>query len=772
MPKVKKFDLFKFQSAASEQIATRHNDYHTRGADRIDGKFDPFLQLLQAFTGSGKTPVLAHAVNRMRSFGKIQPLVLWISKGKVVVEQTASNLGVGGKYHPLVSDWTVISLADVKIQDIRDSDTPLIITSTVAAFNRDETKREGLSVYTLKQDEGDKSVWEAIKDRSEKTALFVVYDEGHNSTDKQLDILLDLSPKAIILSSATMELTPALVEIARRQKFTGEQDKIFANQDPVVTYVPTADVVEMQLIKDNIHVGGRSGRPEAIIREMNKEFNKLVVRTRNGANWIVPKCIYVSDTNRKSGMGEEEDSKIDFPKRKARPIVIWRTLVNECGVDPDEIAVYCSLKGSKFPDEFHLFRGGDRDYNEFIKGNYKHIIFNLSLQEGWDDPNCYFAYIDKEMGSKTQITQVIGRVMRQPDARYGNHDALNTAHFFIRFRSKGEFMETLAEVKEKIEGEIPQVKITSSFDSKIRPAPFKPKKKYQLPTMAIDGSEALELMSKSLKDLPLFIEGDTKGLAEATDVQIKVSTGRSSDPKYIAQGSGQPIKVREYLREKLSAMSPEAYNLLDTSVLDSKKLDTIIEIGSIACKNVDREVVELCKIYETNVEIRPDKEEDPYLIGEHQPRASAKVYPYKNAIHKGYDGLSPDEQEFAKALDKTKLRWARNPAQKGYAIPLPLTGVSSRRFFPDFIVFSRDCIWLIDPKGGHLLGDAIRNKLLYIEKVKGLLEIRIALVARGEYDKDARPVSDNGVTLFHRRSGNSAIEHCETYADAVKRLLG
>jgi hypothetical protein len=33
----------------------------------------------------------------------------------------------------------------------------------------------------------------------------------------------------------------------------------------------------------------------------------------------------------------------------------------------------------------------------FSAGNYKHIIFNLSLQEGWDDPACAFAYIDKSM---------------------------------------------------------------------------------------------------------------------------------------------------------------------------------------------------------------------------------------------------------------------------------------------------------------------------------------------------------------------------------------
>jgi hypothetical protein len=30
---------------------------------------------------------------------------------------------------------------------------------------------------------------------------------------------------------------------------------------------------------------------------------------------------------------------------------------------------------------------------DFMAGNYQHIIFNLSLQEGWDDPACCFLRI-------------------------------------------------------------------------------------------------------------------------------------------------------------------------------------------------------------------------------------------------------------------------------------------------------------------------------------------------------------------------------------------
>jgi hypothetical protein len=86
------------------------------------------------------------------------------------------------------------------------------------------------------------------------------------------------------------------------------------------------------------------------------------------------------------------------------------------GVDPAAIAVYCDLKfDSRLPPPatFNLFSGGDSDYDRFSAGNFRHVVFNLGLQEGWDDPECGFAYIDKDMGSPDQITQVVGRVLRR-----------------------------------------------------------------------------------------------------------------------------------------------------------------------------------------------------------------------------------------------------------------------------------------------------------------------------------------------------------------------
>jgi type III restriction enzyme len=169
---------------------------------------------------------------------------------------------------------------------------------------------------------------------------------------------------------------------------------------------------------------------EQTLQSMLEAFQALEQKTEDFGSPFRPKAIYVCQTNRSQDDGAMDNPAKPFAERRAAPIMIWRYLTETAGIDPDEIAVYCDLKFDKKyprPDGFALFNGGDDDYALFKEGNYRHIIFNLTLQEGWDDPECCFAYIDKSMGSNVQIEQVIGRVLRQPGAQHYADPDLNSA---------------------------------------------------------------------------------------------------------------------------------------------------------------------------------------------------------------------------------------------------------------------------------------------------------------------------------------------------------
>src|SRR6202008_5040761 len=90
----------------------------------------PFYQNLNSITGSGKTVILADAIGQIRSQLPIEPIVLWLSKGKVVVWQTFANLS-SGKYHELVGNFTIKPLMECKQSEIENSSTGLILVATV-----------------------------------------------------------------------------------------------------------------------------------------------------------------------------------------------------------------------------------------------------------------------------------------------------------------------------------------------------------------------------------------------------------------------------------------------------------------------------------------------------------------------------------------------------------------------------------------------------------------------------------------------------------------
>ena len=389
-------DLLPFQITASSQIAERFHDYMEDPLAVTRAKIVPYYQNLSSITGSGKTLILADAVEQIRSRLPIEPIVLWLSKGKVVVWQTLHNLA-DGKYASLVGGFDVKPLLDCKPSDVEDGSRGLMLVATVGKFNQKDKEQGDRKIFRVGLDVADKSLWEMLKTRKDtqgrRRHFIVVYDEGHNLSNQQTELLLDLNPDALIVASATLRVPEALSRTIERLR----QDKSWTDQE-FVTSVKSSEVVQSGLVKKQIMLCGYLTPMEIAVNELLAEMRKADIAAARLNLDFRPKAIYVSNTNVADGVSTKEDAGRPFTERLARPILIWRHLVEHGGVDPKEIAVYCDLKfdpKSPKPPSFNLFSGGDADYDQFMSGGYRHIIFNLSLQEGWDDPACCFGYIDK-----------------------------------------------------------------------------------------------------------------------------------------------------------------------------------------------------------------------------------------------------------------------------------------------------------------------------------------------------------------------------------------
>jgi len=732
----------------------------------------PFYQALASVTASGKTVILADAVAKSIAPLPVSPVVLWLSKGRVVVSQTYANLQDGGKYRHLIQDFTIRLLSEYDAEDVADPDVPLIYFATVGTFNQRDREKGDRLIFRSDIDTAEESTWEALKRRETtdgtRRPLLVVYDEGHNLSDQQTNLLLELEPDALFVASATMRLTAALTTIVNSLEQRGW------SQEELKTTVLSSDVVAAGLIKRDIVMGGYQAAAPKTIDDMLTSMETADEAAKKEGLSFRPKAIYVSKTNIVEGNSfVRDDPKRPFKQREAPPILIWRYLVEEKGIDPRTIVAYCTLAFDKNyppPETFQLLKGGDADYDKFIAGNFRHVIFNQSLQEGWDDPACYFAYIDKSMGSNVQVEQVIGRLLRQPDAKHYPDDVLNTASFFVRVDGRGVFADLVGDVRSRLAVDAPSVGFTTySGGSKERPVPYDPKEAKTVPALVLDAAEALPAVEKIIDEMTDYREdngANIRAQGERALVQQRIGSGDSAEVAWVPYEHNNAVSARWIFTLAVGRQYPAA---LGVARSDDPKFDAKVELSSNAARHIEKTADEVVTTYLDRVNLL-QRNHNPYEVGTAMVRPD-EATSYEYALHQAYSGLNPFEREFAAALDNGRVTWCRNPSQSGYRIPLPTRG-SSRNFFPDFLAWKGTHVFALDTTGDHLLLEKTARKLLVPNTAGKKLRVHVRLISKGEWNADVERVSRSGVTVWQLAADRSLrAVACATIADALKLCL-
>jgi type III restriction enzyme len=781
------FELLPFQARASSQMAQRFL-LLVQDDDRPWEKRNwatPYYQALSAITGCGKTVMLADSVAQIRAVMSDEPIVLWISKSKAVVEQTSANFAAGGKYEGLLEGFLATQLSELDPDRIFDNTQPLLVFATVGAFNQVDKADGTLKVHKTSADKAEDSLWTMLgnrkrSDEQERRPLLVVYDEAHNLTDQQTELLLELQPSAILVASATMSTPGRLGRAIDRLKEHGWSETIpdepeGASHKGLVTSIRSKAAVDAGLVKRQIVLGGYAAEMQSTLDDMLADYATVAEKASALQAGFVPKAIYVCRTNISIEDGSVDIPTRPFVERKAPPILIWRYLVEQKQVDPKDIAVYCDLKIDRkhhpAPEDFNLFSGGDDDFAVFSAGDYKHIIFNLSLQEGWDDPSCCFAYIDKAMGSQLQIEQVIGRVLRQPGARHYSDPDLNTANFYIRIDSKQEFPRILDLVSKKIAAEMPEVRLDGFSDSRDRKrSRLEPKVPLYVPEIHINSDEAVEPLQQLIDQINDYTHAPASQVEGKGDLELAYQRiGDGSKPTISSEKREHSNRVvaRWLIRRTMQSLYPEAVKTIDWS---DTRFDARIEVTSTAAVDMRDKADKLVDIFLAHSDLAFE-DSNVYTVGPvlTKPDNLAK---YVNAGHVGYSDLSPFEAPFADALDQTGLTWVRNPSNGGYSIPLLEKG-SSRRFFPDFLVWKDDKIFAIDPKGDHLIVSDAGKKLLAIRDERGRQRVVVRLITAGKWSYDpVKKLSQDGVSVWRiTGSGQVRCTHHSSIAEGVKKAL-
>jgi len=752
-------ELFQFQQDAASQMADRYFEYNAspvvRGR-RGSEQDVPFYQALSSITGSGKTAILAQAVSEIVAMSEIPPVILWLSKGKVVVQQSYANLEDGGKYSHLLPDITVRLLSEYNPEDVADAKEALLYFATVGTFNQKDREKSNLKIFANDIDGIETTRWEALKVRQtaegQRRPLVIVYDEAQNLSDQQTTLLLEQHPSVFLLASATLKF-PAQFDVEVIQPLRTQADY---TDEGLITKVKSSTVVASGLVKGIIKLDGLNAPMQETIADMLDDLRDAEAAAKAENLPFLPKAIYVCNTNVLADDASQTDNpKQPFDQRQAPPIEIWRYLTGQCGVPADEIAVYADLKTHKdfpLPPDFVLFSGGEKDYDEFIAGDYRHIIFNKTLQEGWDDPAVYFAYVDKTMESAIDITQIVGRVLRQPGATHYEADRLNTAHFYVRVDRNDVFKKIIDDVRKGLGGDAPEVRILTSPPGAEQPVSLEPKETRSVPRTGVDNSATEAPVQKALEKVNDYSQDtvNTRGTGRRRTVTQAIGAGEADDSEWVDFEQSNKVNARWVFRREVARRYRPALSMIDT---DGQRFDAKVGIGSRAYASLADNAAEVVDEYLRHAIVKQFKP-NPYEIGSTLVRRGS-MEPFKNALHEGYDGLNDFERAFAHALDDTGLTWARNRSQTGYKIPLVTLG-STVWFFPDFLVWSGDKVICVDTKGDHLVEADARRKLLSIQPHKNMsTSIEVKFVTQGTWKTDGTRDSKDGFSVLALSSGQA-----------------
>ncbi len=439
-----------FPSVAWSKTEGLHDAYRPR-QDGLGRPLPCFC--LKIPTGGGKTFLAVKTIDLINTvyLKRRTGLVLWVVPTTQIYRQTLKSLR--NRDHPYRQHLDIASAGKTLIREKTDLFSPLDVAENlvVLMLMLPSANRKTKDVLRMFKDSGGFAEFFPPEDNLEATAKLLEKIPNLDTFEKQsafwgkqvktsLGNTLRLLNPVVILD----EGHKAYRKIAR-ETLEGFNASIIVelSATPPDASNKLVDITGIELnreemIKFDLHIFNKASPDwKETLLEAHNHLEMLNEKAReyqaNSGKYIRPIClIQVERTGkeqRKSGLIHSED--------------VREHLINVVGLQPEEVAVKTSEKDElKEVDDV----GGLMSANCRIR----YIITKQALQEGWD---CAFAYqlaILTRPGSKTALTQLVGRILRQPFAKKTGVKELDESYVFC-YQQKGA--ELLEEIRKGFRGE-------------------------------------------------------------------------------------------------------------------------------------------------------------------------------------------------------------------------------------------------------------------------------------------------------------------------------
>ena len=408
---------------------------------------------LKVPTGGGKTFLAVKTIDLINTayLKKRTGLVLWVVPTTQIYQQTLKALR--DRDHPYRQHLDIASGGRTVIREKADRFTPREVSTSlvVLMLMLPSASRKNKEVLRVFRDSGgfgeffppeddvhaNEALLKAVPNldtfesqngfwgRQVKTSLgntlrllnpTLILDEGHKAySETAQDTLRGFNPSIIVELSATP-----------------------ANTSNILVDITGIELNREEMIKFDLHVVNKASPDwRDTLLDSHKRLEELQGKAREHqaqtGNYIRPICLIQVE---RTGKGQRGKGKIHSED-------VREHLTKVVGVPAEELAVKTSEKDElKEVDDV----GGLMSPNCRIR----YIITKQALQEGWD---CAFAYVLAILtnpGSKTALTQLVGRILRQPFARKTGVKELDESYVYC-FQQKGA--DLVEEVRKGFRGE-------------------------------------------------------------------------------------------------------------------------------------------------------------------------------------------------------------------------------------------------------------------------------------------------------------------------------
>ena len=365
-------------------------NYQEKHIHELKEKIDSYLNLeankicvFKSPTGSGKTIMMAETIKRLvenRTDGK-EIAFIWITVHKLH-DQSKEKLE---KYYEDFQTVICSFFEDLQDKQIHDKE--------ILFFNWQSINQEK-NIY-IREGENENNLSHIIKNtKDEGREIVLIIDESHHtaSSDKSQEVIQKISPKITIEVSATPKIS---------------------NMDYVVS-IDLEEVKKEEMIKKSIRLNSKlsnikdSTTDELIIKTALEKRQYL----RDGyerENSEVNPLVLIQLPDSRKGMLDKKDQVI-------------KILDSRFGINTDngKLAIYLSDKDSKINLE-----NIEKKTNEV-----EVLIFKQAITVGWDCPRSSILVLFREWKKFEFSIQTLGRIIRMPEVKHYDADALNHAYVY------------------------------------------------------------------------------------------------------------------------------------------------------------------------------------------------------------------------------------------------------------------------------------------------------------------------------------------------------